>query len=192
MKRALYVAGMLCVLGCGDNAASDKEPSSNAEKDASSENVTPDGGDGDGDGDKDAAAAAECVDDSKDTVTDPGFSCNITDSCSHFIGTGWTAAQVKADCDMNAARAMATACVNTGFCERKTAVACRVDEAADKAVFVFGLSDALCGFIGGALVQKPEGGWPATYESLLSSPSDADAGTDAGPVGDAATGDAGT
>jgi hypothetical protein len=166
MKRTVAMLSVLFVLGCGDDEAKDKDQTGDGD--------TGDGDTGDGDAPSDAgadAAASTCVDDSKDTVSNPvGFSCTVGAGtvgaiCTHFIGTGWTAESAKAACEKNAKMAGAEACMNDGFCERKTADTCKIPEA-DKDVYAFGMPAGLCMFIKGTVVTKPAAGWPSDYTTL--------------------------
>jgi hypothetical protein len=182
MKRNwMWMGLILAVAACGsDDEApkddgdgdSDGEQNADGDADGSADGDADGSADGDADGSADGDAdgeGSECVDDSADTVSDPGFSCNTGDVCHHFIGSNWTEAEVQAACERSAMFASAEACLNEGFCARTTDTACRTETEDGKVAYLFGTSEQVCGFAMGTVVAKPAAGWPESYADLEAS-----------------------
>jgi hypothetical protein len=175
MKQSWVWMGLLLAAACGGDDAKksedgdadgDGDGDSHQHEDAGQHEEEDAGGGDDGDGDGEGGdAGAACVDDSSETVSDPGMSCSASIYCTHYIGDNWAEADVLADCEMTAARASATACMNEGFCARTADVACKI-EAEGKVKYIFGLGDPICGYAMGTVVAKPEAGWPESYADL--------------------------
>ena len=174
MKRTWMVLGLCMAVACGDDKDDDSDNGTEeGAADAAVDGTTPDASAPD-------AFVCPAAPAATDPVTDQGFSCVLGTSCVHYVGGGWTEAEAKAECAKGEAQGGGKSCI---YSARTTESTCTSGSGA-KQSFIFSpliASPAICtGFVMGTTVNKPAGGWPASYTTLV---------IDAG-AGDAAPADA--